>query len=334
MRPSSGVRGTSQLQIVNLLPTSFLETALREDARSGLTATPKSLRSKWFYDLQGRALYEKVTKLPEYYLARAESAILREFADTIAAHTAARTVIGLGSAPLEQSQLLLRALRSRGTLESYLGVDVSESAVASDGAVLGATYPGLAVRALVADFEMHLGLPGYPADGPRLVTLLGSAIGSMVPADRAAFLARVRLRLGEGDAFLLGADLVKDPDVLVAAYDDSAGVTAALDKNVLAVLNTQLGADFDSDAFDHVAQWVPEREWIEMRLRSAADQQVRVPGAGLTVQFAAGEEFCTEISAKFHREGLTAELAAAGLAVREWWTDSASQFAVTLSVPV
>jgi L-histidine Nalpha-methyltransferase len=321
------------LKIVNLLPTAFLENTLREEARMGLTATPKSLRSKWFQDRQGRALYERITKRPEYYQARAERAILRDVASSIAALTGARTLIQLGSGPSDQTRLLLRALRTWGTLESYVGVDVSESAVAAAGEALEAGYPGLAVRPVVADFEQHLGLPGYPASGPSLVAFLESAIGNMVPTERAAFLARVRSRLRAGDAFLLGADLVKDPDLMIAAYDDSAGVTAAFDKNVLAVLNTRLGADFDLDTFDHIAAWVPETQWIEMRLRSAVEQQVRVPGAGLAVRFVAGEEMGTEIAAKFRRDGLTTELAAAGLAVRAWWTDPAGQFAVSLSVP-
>jgi L-histidine N-alpha-methyltransferase len=186
----------------------------------------------------------------------------------------------------------------------------------------------------VADFEEHLGLPGYPASGPALVAFLGSTIGNMLPAQRAAFLARVRSRLAPGDAFLLGTDLIKDPRVLAAAYNDAAGVTAAFNKNILAVLNARLGADFDLHAFGHVVVWVPEHERVEMRLRSAHRQQVRVPGAGLTARFAAGEELRTEVSAKFRRDGVERELAVAGLKVEAWWTDPAGQFAVSLSVPV
>jgi L-histidine N-alpha-methyltransferase len=215
-----------------------------------------------------------------------------------------------------------------------VGVDVSESVIAAAGEALAAEYPELAVRLVVANFEEHLGLPGYPASGPRLVAFLGSAIGNMVPTQRAAFLARVRSRLLPEDAFLLGADLLKDPDALVAAYHDSDGISATFDKNVLAMLNTRLGADFDLDAFDHIAAWVPETERIERRLRSAVEQEVAVPGAGLTVRFTAGEEMRTGISAKFHRDGMTRELAAAGFAVRAWRTDPAGQFAVSLSVPV
>jgi len=187
---------------------------------------------------------------------------------------------------------------------------------------------------VVSDFEERL---GFPADGtapaPRLVAFLGSTIGNLEPAQRAAFLARVRDRMRPGDFFLLGTDLVKDPATLVAAYDDESGVTAAFNKNVLAVLNAELGADFDLDAFEHVAMWNADAEWIEMRLRSATAQTVRLPGIGLTVEFADGEEMRTEVSAKFRREGVAAELAAAGFAMRRWWTDSADQFGLSLSVP-
>ena len=165
------------------------------------------------------------------------------------------------------------------------------------------------------------------------MAFLGSTIGNMVPAERALFLRRVRSRLRPGDSFLLGTDLVKDPAVLVAAYDDSAGVTAAFNKNVLAVLNAELGADFDLDAFEHVARWDSGHEWIEMRLRSTADQQARVRDLGLVVPFAAGEEMLTEVSAKFRHAGVESELAAAGLALRSWWTDPAGQFGLSLSVP-
>jgi L-histidine N-alpha-methyltransferase len=191
------------------------------------------------------------------------------------------------------------------------------------------------VRAVVSDFEEHLGFPAdSDAPAPRLVAFLGSTIGNLLPDQRAAFLARVRAGLRPGDFFLLGTDLVKDPAVLVAAYDDDSGVTAEFNKNVLAVLNTELGADFDPDEFEHVAVWDPRNEWIEMRLRALADQTVHLPAIGLTVSFAAGEEMRTEVSAKFRRPGVEAELAAAGLAIRSWWTDSAAQFGLSLSAPV
>ena len=320
--------------IERLLPSDFLAASLRSDALAGLTTTPKTLPPKWFYDAEGSALFEKITELPEYYPTRAERAILRFSAAEIAALSGVRVLVELGSGSSEKTRLLLDALRDRGTLRAYVPVDVSESALAAAGDALAVTYPGLDVHAVVSDFEEHLGLPSGPdASGPRLVAFLGSTIGNMVPAQRAAFLARVRAQLRPGDAFLLGTDLVKDPSVLVAAYDDSAGVTAAFNKNVLAVLNAQLGADFDLDAFDHVALWDATREWIEMRLRSASPQEVQLPGIGLTVRFDAGEEMRTEVSAKFRRPGVERELAAAGFAMRSWWTDPAEQFGLSLSVP-
>ncbi|HEX8008393.1 MAG TPA: L-histidine N(alpha)-methyltransferase [Trebonia sp.] len=319
------------------LPADFLSSALRRDARAGLTATPKTLPPKWFYDAEGSALFEKITELPEYYPTRAERAILAEAADSVAALTGARTLVELGSGSSEKTRLLLDALRSAGTLRSYVPVDVSESALVLAGDALAAEYPGLDVHAVVSDFEEHLGLPSESdgaTSGPRLVAFLGSTIGNMVPAQRASFLNQVRSQLRPTDTFLLGTDLVKDLAVLVAAYDDTTGVTAAFNKNVLAVLNAQLGADFDLDAFDHVAAWNAKTEWIEMRLRSTASQQVRVPGIGLTVHFDEGEEMRTEVSAKFRRSGVERELADAGFAMRSWWTDPAGQFGLSLSVPV
>jgi L-histidine N-alpha-methyltransferase len=321
--------------IERLLPAGFLESSLRADALAGLAATPKTLPPKWFYDAQGSALFEKITELPEYYPTRAERSILRAACGEIAALSGAHVLVELGSGSSEKTRLLLSALRDAGTLRSYVPVDVSESALVLAGDALAVEYPGLAVHAVVSDFEEHLGLPARDGSGagPRLVAFLGSTIGNMVPAERAEFLARVRAQLAPGDAFLLGTDLVKDPAVLVAAYDDDAGVTAAFNKNVLAVLNAELGADFDLDAFDHVAVWDAEREWIEMRLRSASDQEVRVPGIGLTVRFADGEEMRTEVSAKFRRPGVERELAAAGFSMRSWWTDEDGQFGLSLSVP-
>jgi L-histidine N-alpha-methyltransferase len=316
------------------LPAGFLESALRADARAGLTATPKTLPPKWFYDANGSALFEKITGLPEYYPTRAERSILIDAAPAIAAQTSARTLVELGSGSSEKTRLLLSALRSAGSLRCYVPVDVSEPALVAAADALVADYPGLDVRAVVSDFEEHLGLPA-PGDAPapRLVAFLGSTIGNLEPSQRAAFLARVRGSLQPGDSFLLGTDLVKDPAVLVAAYDDASGVTADFNKNVLAVLNAELGADFDLDAFEHVAVWDPVSEWIEMRLRSVEDQTVRVPGIGLTVRFRAGEQMRTEVSAKFRRPGVAAELAAAGFAMRSWWTDPGGQFGLSLSGP-
>jgi L-histidine Nalpha-methyltransferase len=316
------------------LPPGFLSEALRADALNGLTSQPKSLPPKWFYDAQGSALFEKITELPEYYPTRAEREILRATSAHIAGLTLAHTLVELGSGSSEKTRLLLDALQAAGVLRCYVPVDVSEPALVTAGDALAAGYPGLDVRAVVSDFTEQLGFSAEgKAPSPRLVAFLGSTIGNLLPEQRAAFLARVRAGLRDGDFFLLGTDLVKDPATLVAAYDDSSGVTAAFNKNVLAVLNAELGADFDPDGFEHVAVWDATCEWIEMRLRSLADQAVRLPAIGLTVSFSCGEEMRTEVSAKFRRSGVQAELAAAGFAMRSWWTDSAGQFGLSLSVP-
>jgi L-histidine Nalpha-methyltransferase len=321
----------NQLHVERLLPDGFLAGALRTDARAGLTATPKTLPPKWFYDERGSELFEKITLLPEYYPTRAERSILVAAAPEIAAATGASALVELGSGSSEKTGLLLDALRDAGSLRSYVPVDVSESALVAAAHRVLASYPELTVDAVVSDFEARLGLPA--PGGPRLVAFLGSTIGNLLPPERAAFLARLRAGLREGDALLLGTDLVKDPAVLLAAYDDAAGVTAAFNKNVLAVLNAELGADFDPDAFDHMAVWDPQEEWIEMRLRAADDQVVHVPGIGLTVRFGAGEQMRTEVSAKFRRAGVAAELAAAGFTMGSWWTDGQDRFALSLSVP-
>jgi L-histidine N-alpha-methyltransferase len=321
----------TELRVERCLPDGFLASSLRADARAGLTATPKTLSPKWFYDERGSELFEKITLLPEYYPTRAERAILRAASGEIAAATGAATLVELGSGSSEKTRLLLDALRDAGSLRSYVPLDVSESALIAAANRVLVSYPGLSVEAIVSDFEEHLGLPA--AGGARLVAFLGGTIGNLLPAERAAFLARLRTGLRAGDALLLGTDLVKDPAVLVAAYDDPAGVTASFNKNVLAVLNTELGADFDADAFEHVAIWDARAEWIEMRLRSVHDQRVTLPAIGLAVEFAEGEEMRTEVSAKFRREGVAGELAAAGFAMRSWWTDDAGQFGLSLSVP-
>jgi L-histidine Nalpha-methyltransferase len=318
------------VHVERCLPDGFLAEALRADARAGLSAVPKVLPPKWFYDERGSELFEKITRLDEYYPTRAERSILRAAAGQIAAATGARTLVELGAGAADKTRLLLGALRGQGTLASFVPVDVSEAALIDAARRVDEEYPGLSVTAVVSDFEEHLGLP----DGEsRLVAFLGGTIGNLLPGQRAAFFASLRSRLRPGDAFLLGTDLVKDPAVLVEAYDDAAGVTAAFNKNILLVLNAGLGANFDPDAFDHVALWDADQEWIEMRLRSLADQVVTVPGIGLVVEFAEGEDMRTEVSAKFRRDGIAAELAAAGFAMRSWWTDDAGQFGLSLSVP-
>ncbi|WP_053851505.1 L-histidine N(alpha)-methyltransferase [Streptomyces sp. NRRL B-24085] len=317
----------SPFLLTRTLPEDATEAALRADVLKGLTHTPKTLPPKWFYDAHGSELFEQITELPEYYPTRAEREILVARSGEIAAATGARTLVELGSGSSEKTRYLLDALTG---LHTYVPVDVSESALTQAGHALIAQRPELSVHALIADFTGGLSLPGTP--GPRLVAFLGGTIGNLLPAERAAFLSSVRSLLSPGDALLLGTDLVKDENVLVRAYDDAAGVTAAFNKNVLTVVNRELGADFDPGAFDHVALWDAENEWIEMRLRSRKDQTVKVPALDLAVDFAADEELHTEISAKFRKEGVRSELSAAGLELAHWWTDGEGRFALSLSV--
>ena len=306
--------------------------ALRADVRAGLTATPKWLPPKWFYDATGSALFEKITELPEYYPTRAERAVLAqragEFA-AIAARAGVDTLVELGSGSSEKTRLLLDALRDAGTLCRFVPQDVSEPALSMAIESIAADYPGLAVHGIVGDFTRHLAL--LPAGGRRAVAFLGGTIGNLIPDERAEFFSELRATMRPGELFLLGTDLVKDPEVLVAAYDDGAGVTAEFNRNVLYVINRELSADFDVDAFEHVALWDAEREWIEMRLRASRPMRVRVADLDLHVHFDQGEQLHTEVSAKFRREGIAAELAAAGLELREWWTDPRRRFAVSLS---
>ncbi|MFF9778804.1 L-histidine N(alpha)-methyltransferase [Streptomyces sp. NPDC013978] len=316
----------SPFLLTRTLPEDATDAALRADVLQGLTRTPKTLPPKWFYDARGSELFEQITELPEYYPTRAEREILVGRAGEIAAASGARTLVELGSGSSDKTRHLLDAMPG---LHTYVPVDVSESALRQAGEALVAERPGLNVHALIADFTSGLVLPETP--GPRLVAFLGGTIGNLVPEERAAFLAAVRGLLAPGDTLLLGTDLVKDEGVLVAAYDDAAGVTAEFNKNVLSVVDRELGADFDPDTFDHVALWNAECEWIEMRLRSRTTQTVKIPALDLAVDFEAGEELRTEVSAKFRREGVRAELASAGLELTRWWTDEQGRFALSLS---
>ncbi|WP_304453978.1 L-histidine N(alpha)-methyltransferase [Nocardiopsis sp. YSL2] len=314
------------------LTADDLDKALRSDVAAGLTARPKQLPPKWFYDEYGSALFEEITALPEYYPTRAERAILELRADEIADAADAEALIELGSGSGIKTRLLLDAMRRHGRLSRFVPVDVSGDFLAASATRLADDYPRIDVHAVVGDFEEHLGLLPVSEDGGRqILAVLGSTIGNQEPGPRAAFLRDIRAALVTGDSLLLGADLVKDPDRLVAAYDDAQGVTAAFNRNVLSVINHRLGADFDPAAFDHVARWDAEREWIEMRLRARSDQHVRVADLDLAVDFAAGEEMRTEVSAKFRREGLSAELGEAGFELTHWWTDPAGDFALTLA---
>jgi L-histidine N-alpha-methyltransferase len=303
---------------------------LRHEAAAGLSASPRELSPTWLYDDRGCELFEAITRLPEYYPTRAERSILAERAGDIAAITGADTLVELGAGTSEKTRLLLDAMASGGRLARFVLFDVAEPTLRATAEAVAEEYPGLAVAGVVGDFRRHL--DRIPNGGRRLIAFLGGTIGNLPPADRARLLAELAATMAPGDAFLLGTDLVKDTGRLVAAYNDAAGVTADFNKNVLAVLNRELGADFDPDRFTHVARFDLVHEWIEMRLRSLVSQTVHIPALDLTMTLAEGEDIRTEISAKFRPERVRKELATAGLHPVAWWTDRNRDFGVSLAI--
>nr|WP_255426615.1 L-histidine N(alpha)-methyltransferase [Pseudonocardia sp. C8] len=308
---------------------------MRADVARGLTARPKELPPKWFYDARGSALFEKITELPEYYPFRTERALLADSVADIARSSGADTVVELGSGSSTKTRLLLDAFAAAGTLRRYVPQDVSESALRGALDDLRAAYPRLALHGVVGDFTTDLHrLPGAEPGGRRMIAFLGGTIGNLLPGPRDAFLRHVRSVLAPGEQLLLGTGLVTDPDLMVAAYDDAAGVTAEFNRNVLHVLNRELGADFDVEAFSHVALWDAENEWIEMRLRAGRDMRVRVAELDLDVGFAAGEELATEVSAKFRTEVVDAFVVAAGFEPTRRWVDPERRFALNLLTAV
>jgi len=311
------------------LPADFSDQSLRADALTGLTAARKWLPPKWFYDKLGSELFEDITRLPEYYPTRTERSILTRHAAAMINAAGTNTLIELGSGSSEKTTLLLDALLTQhGAGSAYVALDVSEDALRSACAGLVAQYPRLTVSALRADFTHQLDV--LPSDSARTVAFLGGTIGNFDPAERAAFLRALRAQLSAGDHFLLGADLVKSAELLIPAYDDAAGITAEFNLNVLEVLNDRLGADFDRHSFRHRAVWDAEQEWIEMRLQATRSMVVEIPSLELRVAFDRDEEIRTEISAKFRRDALAAELKAAGFSPRGWWTDEQEWFSVSL----
>jgi L-histidine Nalpha-methyltransferase len=306
------------------------DVALRADARAGLTAVPKHLPPKWFYDARGSDLFEQITELPEYYPTRTERALLERSAEAIAIISGADTLVELGSGSSAKTRLLLDAFRRAGSLRRYVPQDVSEAALRPAMSALADEYPGVELHGVVGDFTAHL--DRLPGDGHRMVAFLGGTIGNLRPPQRAVFLHALRAVLRPGEQFLLGTGLVVDPAFLVPAYDDAAGVTAEFNRNVLHVLNRELRADFDVDAFAHRALWDGEREWIEMRLVARREMTVTLAELDLTVSFAAGEEMCTEVSAKFRPSGVRTMLGEAGFSVADTWTDPDERMALTLAV--
>ena len=315
---------------VHLSPED-VQRQMRQDALVGLQASEKSIPPVWFYDERGSRLFEEITQLPEYYPTRAERALLEAHAASIAQLSKADTLVELGAGSCEKTRVLLSALQQAGTLTRYVPFDVSDEFLRGAATALSEEYGALDIHLVIGDFHHHL--TEIPTDGRRMVAFLGGTIGNLNPAQRARFLFDLNCTMSSDDSLLLGADLVKDRGRLVSAYDDAAGLTADFNRNVLHVLNEQLGGDFDPERFRHVALWNEEEQWIEMRLRAERPTEVSLSGAGITVSFDEGEDLLTEISAKFTPERIERELSEAGFVVEGVWGADEGEFLLALAHP-
>ena len=319
----------SRIVLRNTLREQASPYDLHGDARAGLSSTPKTLPSKYFYDARGSHLFEMITRLPEYYLTRAETEILERESGRIVEALRPKVLVEFGSGAARKTRILLDAMLERGLLEGYGPVDVSADASRHAADALTRDYPHIRVEGVIGDFERPRDLPF--AGRPRLMAFLGSTIGNLEPAQATSFLASIRKEMTGADGFLVGFDLVKDVDVLERAYNDEAGVTAKFNLNVLRVLNRELGASFDLDAFRHRAVWNSADSRIEMLLESVIEQSVRIPSIGLEISFSAGESIRTELSHKYTRESAAGLLHAAGLGLESWCTDGSDRFALALA---
>ena len=307
-----------------------LRRTMAEEVCSGLVQRPKQLPSKYLYDARGCELFDEITRLPEYYLTRAETEILQTSADDIVAVAKPEVIVELGAGYCTKTKLLIAAARRAGTLVYFVPTDVSPAAIAEATRSLPREFPALQVHGVVAEFESVAHLPRF---GRQMVIFLGSTIGNLDDDARGRFLHRIRGMLEPGDSFLLGVDLVKDVQELHDAYNDAAGVTSEFTSNMLRVLNRELDAEFDLASFEHEADYNADRRRIEIYLRSKRRQSVRIGACDMVVDFDAGERMRTEISVKFERHALAKELESAGLHLRGWFTDSRDRFALALATP-
>lgn len=302
---------------------------LADDVRRGLTKSRKELPSKYFYDARGAELFEQICELPEYYLTRTERSVLEEIANEIIASCRPTTLVEFGSGNSHKTRILLDAIRGAGLLDFYVPIDVSEDVLRQTARALSEDYPGLRIHGVIGDFDDPV--EALPGGEPRLVIFLGSTIGNLTPDEAVTFLGGVARLLAPRDRFLLGTDLVKDIDVLERAYNDTAGVTAAFNRNILAVINHHLGAHFDVDRFDHFAFYNRQESRIEMHLVARESHRVEIDGIDLTVEFAKGESIRTEISCKYTRTVVEEMLQRAGLRLMRWDADKDRLFALSLS---
>ena len=316
---------------VHLSPEE-VRNQMRSDAVAGLQSKEKSIPPVWFYDERGSRLFEVITQLPEYYPTRAERALLLENASAIAELSKADTLVELGAGACDKTRVLLTALQDVGTLTRYVPFDVSDEFLRGAAATLSEEFDTLDIHLVIGDFHHHLA--EIPTEGRRMIAFLGGTIGNLTPAQRARFLFDLNCTMSSDDSLLIGTDLVKDRQRLLAAYDDAAGVTADFNRNVLLVLNDQLGGDFDPELFGHVALWNEGEQWIEMRLRAAEATEVSLTGAGITVRFDEGEDLLTEISSKFTPEQVEDELFQAGFVLEEMWGAEEGEFLLSLAHPI
>jgi L-histidine Nalpha-methyltransferase len=320
-----------QITIESHLPEDGALAGLAEDVREGLSSPFKELPPKYFYDERGSELFERITELDEYYPTRAERTILEARAEEIVTAAAPTTLIELGSGAAAKTRRLLDAISATGRLETYVPVDISEEITRRVAEELVGEYDALRVHGVICDYETHL--ERIPREEGALIAFLGGTIGNFRPGPRRSFLARIATLMYPGDRFLLGTDLVKDRRTLELAYNDPAGVTSEFNKNVLHVLNRELGANFEPELFEHVAFWDADNCWIDIRLRSLAEQFIDLKELDMRSHFARSEEMRTEISTKFTRERLEASYADAGLEIVEWWTDPDDLYALSLAKP-
>jgi L-histidine N-alpha-methyltransferase len=314
-------------EVTRILSPEDRRTRLAEDLRRGLLSTPRWISPIWFYDERGSELFEEITQLPEYYPTATENSILRDHADEIVQMANCDTLIELGAGSAEKSHELLRAMARSTSLKHFVAVDVSEEMLVSSSKEIQSTFD-VAVTALVADFSAHLAF--LPVGGRRLITLMGGTIGNFEPAMRKMFLEQLSESMGPDDTFLLGTDLLKDRARLEAAYNDPQGVTAAFNRNALAVINAAYDGNFDPDAFEHVAIFNEAHHWIEMRLRSRRSQRVVLGGLELVFDLEEGDDIRTEISTKFSRDDIEEEFRSAGFRVVGAFRDPADDFQLTL----
>lgn len=313
-----------------LVDDTMLHEALARDVQLGLGGCPKTLPPKYFYDAHGSALFEQITRLPEYYVTRAETGLLEAHAEDIVARSAPGELVELGAGSVTKARRLLAAAPGQQAILRYVPMDIDAGTIAAAGAALEEDFPDIDIHGIVGDFEQHLAHVPAPV-GRRLVVFFGSTIGNLDPAARRVFLDGVRDLVGPDDRFLLGLDLVKDRRVLQAAYDDAAGVTAEFNRNILRVVNRGLDGDFVPEAFHHHARYDEAAGRIEMHLVAGTHQIARLGQLGLTVDVAAGESIWTESSYKFTRDSASAMLAESDLAIERWYSDGA--FALVLAAP-